>query len=255
MPALFIGHGSPMNALDENNFTREWVKLAQAIPRPKAILCISAHWYADSATAITSALQLETIHDFHGFPQALFAVNYSPKGDISLCKHIVELVSKVTIELNPNYGIDHGAWSVLKHMYPDADIPVLQLSIDSTKTPRWHYELAQQLKPLREEGVLVIASGNIVHNLRMLDWHNPDSGYVWAQTASTKIKNLIIEEKYFELFDYTALGNDVMMAIPTPEHFLPLLYTLGLKEANDEVVFLNNKLVMGALSMTSLKIG
>ena len=253
MPALFIGHGSPMNAIEENHFTRRWLKLATDIPRPTAILCISAHWYESAPVAITSAPKLKTIHDFYGFPEELFAVNYTPDGDPALCSRIAELVPGLT--LNPTYGIDHGAWSILIRMYPHADIKVLQLSLDSSKSPQWHFDCAQKLSALRDEGVLIIGSGNIVHNLRLLDWYHPQSGHSWVHHASTRIKELILAEDYAQLCNYPALGAEVMQAIPTPEHFLPLLYILGLKTKEDKISFFNDELVMGSLSMTGVQVG
>lgn len=255
MPALFIGHGSPMNALESNRFTQKWGELAAEIPRPIAILCISAHWYINSPTAITAAAKLNTIHDFYGFPQALFDVDYSPLGDVQLCERIVGLIEKPKIQLNTEYGIDHGAWSILKQMYPRADVPVLQLSIDSSKSPEWHYALGQQLSILRNEGILIIASGNIIHNLHLIDWYHPNHGFKWAVRASDKIKQLILQRKDTELFSYDSLGDEVKLAIPSPEHFLPLLYLLGLRDENDGLEFFNDELIMGSLSMTSIKIG
>lgn len=255
MPVLFIGHGSPMNAIEKNTFTKEWVKIANSIPRPKAILCISAHWHKNSPTEITASEKLHTIHDFHGFPKQLFEVNYSPLGNETLCQQISQKVSATEIKLNHEYGIDHGAWSILMHMFPKADISVLQLSIDKDKNPQWHYELGKELKFLRNEDVLIIGSGNIVHNLSLLDWQYTKSGYEWANSASEKLKKLIFKNDIHKLTDYTKLGAEVNLAIPSPEHFLPLLYVLGMKEHEDNIIMFNDELVMGSLSMTSLRIG
>ena len=254
MPVLFIGHGSPMNAIEANKFTSEWVKLAAELPKPKAVLCISAHWHSNHMTEITASEKLATIYDFGGFPAKLHETEYTPPGDSNLCRHIVRMVNLTPIRLNYSYGIDHGCWSILKHMYPDAKTKVLQLSIDSSKSPQWHFNLGAQLKELRKEGVLVLGSGNIVHNLRHLDWNNQARGYEWAETASAKIKQLILNLDFSALTDYTKLGEDIVLAIPSPDHYLPLMYILGLMDDDDTISLFNDELIMGSLSMTSLKI-
>ena len=255
MPTLFIGHGSPMNGIENNEFSQCWADLAKNIPVPKAVLVVSAHWYTHG-TFVTAMDFPSTIHDFGGFPQALFDVQYPAPGDAELAAEIPGLVLSTDIGLDHDWGLDHGTWTVVKHMYPDANIPVLQLSIDYTKSPEQHYEIAKEIYALRKKGVLVLGSGNMVHNLRMLSWEMINGGgYDWANEMNDKFKNLIANGDHKPLIDYRNLGADAMLAIPTPEHYLPLIYTLGMREDSEEVSFFNDKAVGGSLTMTSVLVG
>ncbi len=257
MPVLFIGHGSPMNAIEENEFVQGFRNAAKIIPKPNAILCISAHWFTEG-TFITAGENQKTIHDFYGFPKELFNVEYPAKGNPTLAEETKSLLlPNVAIETD-DWGLDHGAWSVLKHMYPNAEIPVIQMSIDYTKPPQYHFELAKKLNALREKGVLILGSGNIVHNLRMIDWKNintVDSGWDWAIEAREKMNNWIQDGNFKALLQYQNQGTAIQYAIPTPDHFLPLIYTLGLKDEKDDLSLFNDHLIGGSLSMTSVKIG
>lgn len=256
MPVLFIGHGSPMNGIENNEFSEYWLKLAGEIQHPEAVLCISAHWLS-RGTAITAMDFPRTIHDFGGFPQALFDVQYPAPGNAQLAKEISTNIKSTHVGLNHDWGLDHGCWSVVKNMYPDADIPVLQLSIDYSKPAAYHYSLAKELVSLRKKGVLILGSGNMVHNLGMIDWRKiavPNFGYDWAieinETFKTKIKNT----DHQALINYQNLGEAAKLAIPTPDHYYPLIYSLALQEKNDSIEFFNDKYVAGSLSMTSVKI-
>jgi 4,5-DOPA dioxygenase extradiol len=255
MPALFLGHGSPMNAIEDNEFVRGFIKTSKELPKPKAILCISAHWET-KGTYLTASPQPKTIHDFGGFPPALYAVQYPAKGSPELALVTQQLITQTNVQLDHDWGLDHGAWSVLKHLYPAADIPVIQMSLDYSQAPHYHYELAKQIASLRNRGILVVGSGNMVHNLRLVDWKrlNENYAYDWATEVSEKMKNLILDNNHTALTHYNQQGKAFALAIPTPEHFLPLLYILALKEKNETVSFFNDKPVAGALSMTSIKI-
>ncbi|WP_316735552.1 4,5-DOPA dioxygenase extradiol [Pedobacter aquatilis] len=255
MPTLFIGHGSPMNGIENNEFSQSWAELATYIPVPKAVLVVSAHWYTHG-TFVTAMDFPSTIHDFGGFPQALFDVQYPASGDVELAAEIPSLIHSTNVNLDHDWGLDHGTWTIIRHMYPKANIPVLQLSIDYTKSPEQHYEIAKEIYALRKKGVLVIGSGNMVHNLRMLSWEMINGGgYDWANEMNDKFKNLIANGDHKPLIDYRNLGSDAMLAIPTPEHYLPLIYTLGLKNDKEEISFFNDKAVGGSLTMTSVLIG
>ncbi len=255
MPLLFVGHGSPMNAIEENEFVKGWRNQAETIfPRPTAILCISAHWET-RGTFVTAMPQPQTIHDFGGFPCELYQVQYPAPGSPELAKEVQQLITGSPVSFDDKWGLDHGCWSVVKHLYPKADIPVVQLSINYLMSPRHHYELARELAILRHKGILIIGSGNIVHNLRMLNWNQPTEGYDWAIEANEKVKSLIQQNDHPSLIDFSSLGKAVNLAIPTSEHFLPLLYILGLKGENESVSFFNDKAVYGSLTMTSVKIG
>ena len=257
MPVLFVGHGSPMNAISENEFVQNWRNLGKSLLRPKAILCISAHWET-KGTFVTAMPKPPTIHDFGGFPKALFDVQYPAPGSPAFANETKRIVSKTTVGLDEKWGLDHGAWSVIKNIYPLADVPVFEMSLDYYQSPQFHYDLAKELSPLRDKGVLIIGSGNIVHNLGMVAWDKvdePEYGYDWAVQANDTIKRLIIANNHKELIHYSSLGKEVKLAIPTPEHFLPLIYALALKEENETVSFFNDKPVMGSLTMTSVKIG
>lgn len=253
MPALFIGHGSPMNGIEDNAFSQRWAAMGKEIPTPQAVLVISAHWLT-RGTAITAMAQPQTIHDFGGFPQALFEVQYPAPGHPKLAEETAALIKKTKVQLDHDWGLDHGSWSVVKNMYPEANIPVLQLSIDYNKSAQYHYDLATELATLRKKGVLIIGSGNMVHNLRILDWNKPDGGYDWADEMNTTFKRLISENNHQALIAFQDLGKAAALSIPTPDHYLPLLYTLGVKDKHDAVSFFNDKTTMGSISMTSVKL-
>jgi len=256
MPALFLGHGSPMNAIDENEFVMGFRNVVKDIPRPNAVLCISAHWETHG-TFVTAMSNPPTIHDFGGFPQELFDVQYPAPGSRALALETQSLITSTNIGLDDKWGLDHGAWSVLVHLFPKADIPVIQLSIDYTRDAEYHYNLAMQLKSLRERGVLIVGSGNMVHNLGMVDWRrlNDSFGFDWALEASDKMKKFILDKNHEKLIQYRSQGKAFDLSIPTPEHFLPLLYTLALQDKNDNISLFNDKAVAGSLTMTSLRIG
>jgi len=254
MPVLFVGHGSPMNAIEQNVFTEGWQAVGREISSPAAILCISAHWET-KGTFVTAMEKPPTIHDFGGFPKALFDVQYPAPGSPEMAKETRYMVKKTSIGLDDTWGLDHGAWSVIKVLYPKANIPVFQMSIDYSRDAGYHYDLAKELASLREKGVLIIGSGNMVHNLRILDWNKPDGGFDWAEEANTKFKKLITSNEHHQLINYHKLGREVELAVPTPEHYLPLLYALALRTENEEVSFFNDKTVMGSISMTSVRIG
>jgi len=256
MPVLFVGHGSPMNGIEDNEFSVRWEQMAKEIPTPAAVLVISAHWFTNG-TRITAMDFPETIHDFGGFPQSLFDVQYPAPGNPGLAQETASLLHSAHVELDHDWGLDHGAWSVVRRMYPEAKIPVLQLSIDYTKPAQYHYDLAKELYSLRKKGVLIIGSGNMVHNLRMISWQNMNNagfGYDWALIMNDKFKQIISSGDYTPLINYESLGAEARLAIPTPEHYLPLLYSLGLKGSKDEISFFNDKAVAGSLTMTSVKI-
>jgi len=252
MPVLFVGHGNPMNAIELNAFHQSWVKLGQTLPRPKAVLCISAHWETDGV-AVTAAPRPETIHDFYGFPRALFEVQYPAPGDPVLAQRTAELLTGYDVRLDAERGLDHGAWSVLAPMYPEADVPVVQLSLDSRKPGQFHYTLGKALAPLRDEGVLILASGNIVHNLRLLNYRDPTPP-AWAQEADEEIRRRIEAHDHDALVDYATLGTAARQGIPTNEHYLPLLYALALQADEDALHFFNTA-VWGSISMTSVVLG
>lgn len=257
MPVLFVGHGSPMNAIEENDFVASWKKLRNSIPRPNAILCISAHWETNG-TQITAMERPQTIHDFGGFPPELYQVQYPAPGSPELAKSIREHIESVPVGLDQRWGLDHGSWSVIKWIYPEADIPVLEMSLDYNRAAKYHYDLAKELAFLRRKGVLVVGSGNMVHNLRMVAWNKMNEkgyGFDWAIEANETFKKLITAHRHAELTDYQKLGKEVQLAVPTPDHYLPLLYILALQEENDAVTFFNDEALMGSLTMTSVKFG
>lgn len=257
LPVLFMGHGSPMNGIQDNEFSRGWAKMGQEITKPKAVLVISAHWLT-RGTHVTAMENPKTIHDFGGFPQELFDVQYPAKGSPQLAEETVKLITSTNVGLDHDWGLDHGTWSVIRHMYPDADIPVLQFSIDYNKPPQYHYDLAKELAALRKKGVLIIGSGNMVHNLRMVDWrklNEPEYGFDWAIEMNAVFKEKIANGDHQSLIDYENLNKAAKLAIPTPDHYYPLLYNLGLQDKNDAISFFNDRLVGGSLNMTSVKIG
>jgi 4,5-DOPA dioxygenase extradiol len=254
MPVLFLGHGSPMNAIEDNPFSRGWQEVGRGLPRPSAILCISAHWET-RGTFVTGMDKPRTIHDFGGFPQALFDVQYPAPGSPELAASTQQAITSAHVGVDHAWGLDHGAWSVIIHLFPKADIAVVQLSLDRTLSPAQHYALAGELASLRKKGVLIIGSGNMVHNLGVIDWHNPTGGYDWAKEASTRMKELIQRGDHGGLVNYSTQGKAFQLSIPTPEHYLPLLYTLALKEEADPLSLFNDQLMMGSIAMTSLRIG
>jgi len=255
MPVLFIGHGSPMNGIEDNEFSTQWAAIAKDIPQPAAVLVVSAHWFT-KGTHITAMDFPQTIHDFGGFPQELFDVAYPAPGNPALAAETAQLVHSTVVGLDHDWGLDHGAWTVVRHMYPEASIPVLQLSIDYTKDARYHYELAGELYQLRKKGVLILGSGNMVHNLRMISWPMMNGGgYDWALQINDKFKELILNNDHRPLMNYQSLGKEAMLAIPTPEHYLPLMYTLGLKQEKEPISLFNDKAIGGSLTMTSVRIG
>jgi 4,5-DOPA dioxygenase extradiol len=256
MPILFIGHGSPMNAIENNEYTEGWRSIATTIPKPEIILCISAHWETPG-THVTSMEKPRTIHDFGGFPPRLYEIQYPAPGSPGMAAETKRIIRQADVGLDHQWGLDHGCWSVVKHMYPEADIPVLQMSLDFRKPPEYHYELGKELAPLRSKGVLIIGSGNIVHNLGMVAWDKMDKaeyGFDWAVEANEKMKRFILSDDHKSLIDYKTQGHSFSLAIPTPEHFLPLLYILALKNKGENVAIFNDKAVMGSLTMTSIKI-
>jgi 4,5-DOPA dioxygenase extradiol len=257
MPLLFLGHGSPMNAIEDNQFVRGFKEITKTLPTPKAIICISAHWYTKGIQIMASPIP-KTIYDFGGFPEELYQVKYPVKGDVNLAKEVQSILKPTTSNLSEDWGLDHGAWSVLIHLFPEANIPVIQLSIDYTMSASEHYELAKSLKSFRDKGILIIGSGNIVHNLGLVDWpnmHKDNHGFDWAIEAREKINQAILENNMEPLLNYNKQGKAFQNAIPTPDHYLPLIYALALQNKEDKKMFFNDKLVAGSLSMTSLKIG
>lgn len=257
MPVLFIGHGSPMNGIEDNEFSRSWSKYGKEIPQPKAVLVVSAHWLTNG-TYVTAMNNPKTIHDFGGFPKELFDVQYPAKGSLEVAQDTQKIITSTNVHLDHDWGLDHGTWTVVRHMYPNADIPVLQLSIDYNKPATYHYNLAKELLQLRRKGVLIIGSGNMVHNLRMVAWDklNVDNyGFDWAQEMNSIFKEKISKGDHQALIEYEKLNKAALMAIPTPDHYYPMLYALALQTSNDKVEFFNDKSVGGSLTMTSVKIG
>lgn len=261
MPVLFVGHGSPMNAIEDNEFSTRWRKMGKEIPTPKAVLIVSAHWLT-RGTHITAMQQPKTIHDFGGFPKELHEVQYPAPGDPELAKFTSSLFKSTNVGLDHDWGLDHGAWSVAIQMFPEANIPMLQLSIDYHKGPSYHYELAKELAALRKKGVLILASGNMVHNLGMMKVpgnnfsnFNQEFGYDWAFEMNTIFKDKIANKDHQPLLKYESLHKDAKLAIPTPDHYYPLLYALALQDDKDGISFFNDKVVAGAFTMTSVKIG
>lgn len=257
MPVLFVGHGSPMNAIETNRFSLEMQAMGKQLPKPKAILMVSAHWET-KGTFVTAQEMPPTIHDFGGFPKALFDAQYPAPGSKWLAEETQKEITTATVHMSDTWGFDHGCWSVTKNMYPAADIPIVQLSLDYTQPASYHYALGKQLANLRNKGVLIIGSGNMVHNLRMVQLKSADFnetfGFDWAIQANTTLKQLIQNNDHAALADYKSLGKEIQLAVPTPEHYLPLLYALSLRTSNDEIMFFNDVPVGGSISMTSLLI-
>jgi len=257
MPVLFLGHGSPMNAIEENEFVQGFRNIGSEIEKPKAILVISAHWET-RGTFVTAMENPATIHDFGGFPQALFDVQYPAPGSPELADAVKETIKSKEVHLDDKWGLDHGSWSVVKHLYPNADVPIIQMSIDYSMSPAQHYALAKELAGLRKKGVLIIGSGNNVHNLRMGSWQHLNTvGYAfdWAKEANEKMKEYIMDRNHQPLIDFHKQGRAFELAIPTPEHYLPMIYALALQDKNEDLLIFNDEAIAGALTMTSLKIG
>jgi 4,5-DOPA dioxygenase extradiol len=252
MPVVFAGHGSPMNAIEDNEYSRAWEALGKALPKPKAILCISAHWETPG-TLLTAMDRPRTIHDFGGFPRQLYEIEYPAPGSPALCSLVQSLVTRNSVNLDLRWGLDHGTWSVLRRMFPQADIPVVQLSLDRTQAPEFHYALGNELAALRKRGVLVIGSGNIVHNLGMAVYE--EGAYDWAVEFDQTVKQLILAGNHAPLIHYSELGRAARLSIPTNEHYLPLLYVLATQEQGEEVRWFNERVTMGSVSMRGLRIG
>ena len=256
MPAFFIGHGSPMNAIEDNEFVQQFKKLGEDIPTPQAIICVSAHWLTQG-TKVTAMPNPRTIHDFGGFPRPLFEVQYPAPGNPELAKTTQEILRPFEVELDEHWGLDHGSWTVLRHIYPEANIPVIELSIDYRQPLSFHFDLAKRLASLRHQGVLIIGSGNIVHNLRYVDFkyiNHLDHGYDWAFSIREKVNERILEGNFQDLINVQQLGKDFTMAVPSYDHYLPLIYSLALKDEQDEIELFNDYVIGGSLSMTSVKI-
>lgn len=255
MPALFLGHGNPMHALADDAYTQAWAKLGQQLPQPQAIVAISAHWYI-SGTVVTSNPRPRTIHDFGNFPPELFAVEYPAPGHPELAHQIQQMLAPIPVALDEQWGFDHGTWSVLKHVFPEANIPVIQLSLNASKPPAYHYEIGQRLKPLREQGILILGSGNIIHNLKTYTWHRPDTpAFDWAVRFEAYIQNALIQGDDTAVINYEHFGPDATLAVPTPEHYLPLLYVLGCRQNEEPVSFPVVGNEGGSVSMLSVQIG
>lgn len=255
MPAIFFGHGNPMNALNRNAYSEAWASIGGSIPCPKAVLAISAHWYI-AGCAVTANRYPPTIHDFGGFPQELYQVSYNAPGSPELCLRVKDLLTPIFVGLDESWGLDHGTWSVLSHVFPAADIPVVQFSIDRTKAPTFHYEIGKRLAPLREEGVLIVGSGNIVHNLSAYAWAKPGvKPFDWASRFEKTVQELLLEGEDSELVAYERLGPDSALAVPTPDHYLPLLYVIGLRGKNEYTSFPVQGIDGGSISMLAVQVG
>ena len=255
LPAIFFGHGNPLNALLENDYTRRWAAIGASLLQPKAILCVSAHWYLPK-TAVTAMLEPRTIHDFGGFPKELYQVQYPASGSRELAMRVRDLLAPIPVELDQSWGLDHGTWSVLCHVFPKADVPVVQLSIDETREPEFHYEVGKLLAPLRDEGVLIIGSGNIVHNLHTYAWGKHEvEPFDWAVRFETTARELLLKGEDGPLVKYETLGRDALLSAPTPEHYLPLLYVMALRRAGEAVSFPVDGFDGGSISMLTIQLG
>lgn len=255
MPALFVGHGNPLNAIEDNEYGRAWAALAASLPRPRAVLCVSAHWCLP-ATAVTAVTQPRTIHDFGGFPHKLYQVQYPAPGAPELAARVAGLLASVPVRLDQDWGLDHGSWSVLVHMYPQADIPVIQLGIDETRDARWHFDLARRLASLRDEGVLILGSGNLVHNLHTYAWGRHEAEpFDWAVRFETRARELLMARDFEPLVSYESLGRDALLSAPTPEHYLPLLYVLAQYQNSESIGFPVEGFDGGSVSMLAVQLG
>ena len=256
-PVFFIGHGSPMNGIEQNIFSKKWQEIGKTIDLPCAVLVVSAHWLT-TGTLVTAMSEPKTIHDFGGFPKELFNVQYPAPGSPFFAEETAKLVTSTNVGLDHDWGLDHGTWTVVRHMFPDANVPVLQLSIDYNKPAAYHYNLAKELYELRKRGVMVIGSGNMIHNLRMIDWNNmaePGFGFDWAKSLNETFKKKILSKDHKDLIEYERLGEAARLAIPTPDHYYPMLYALALMNNTDDVSIFNDEYVGGSLSMTSFRLG
>jgi 4,5-DOPA dioxygenase extradiol len=254
MPAVFVGHGNPVNVIRRNRWTQGWSAQGVELPRPRAILTVSAHWYLPG-TMVTAMAHPRTIHDFGGFPQELYEIKYPAPGDPALVERVRDLLAPIPVERDEKWGLDHGAWSVLHHIFPRADIPVVQLSIDRTKPPSFHYEIGKMLAPLRDDGVLLMGSGNLVHNLGAYEWDRPDiEAFEWALRFEKKTRALLQAGEDIELIDYPKMGPDATLAIPTPDHYLPLLYVIGSRKKGERVSFPVEGFDGGSMSMLAVQI-
>jgi 4,5-DOPA dioxygenase extradiol len=255
MPAIFIGHGNPMNAISKNIFTESWASIGKSIPRPRAVLSVSAHWYVPYC-AVTTQSAPKTIHDFGGFPSKLYEVNYPAPGSPDLAIQVQQLLSPVSVILDESWGLDHGTWSVLTHIFPDADIPVVQLSIDERQPPAFHYELGKRLEALRKEGVLILGSGNLVHNLHSYAWGQGSvQPFDWAIRFESRIRQLLSSGNDEQIIEYQKLGHDARLAVPTPDHYLPMLYVIGLRSEQDKISFPVEGVDGGSISMLAIQVG
>jgi 4,5-DOPA dioxygenase extradiol len=255
MPTIFFGHGNPMNAVSKNVYTDGWASIGKSIFRPRAVLAVSAHWYVP-ACAVTAGLAPRTIHDFGGFPEELYRVEYPAPGSPDLARRVKDLLAPVSVGLDDSWGLDHGTWSVLRHVFPSADIPIVQLSIDERQPPQFHYEIGKRLAPLREEGVLVIGSGNIVHNLHTYAWSNQKAHpFDWALRFEKHARELLLKGDDTPLIAYEKLGRDATLSIPTPDHYLPFLYVIGLRTEGEKLSFPIEGIDGGSVSMLAVQIG
>lgn len=255
LPALFFGHGNPMNAVQRNVYTEAWSAIGTSLPRPKAILSISAHWFIPQ-TGVTVSTAPRTIHDFGGFPRELYQVKYPAPGDPELARRVQKLLAPLPVQLDESWGLDHGTWSVLCHVYPQADVPIVQLSIDETQPPAFHYEIGRRLAPLRDENVLIVASGNLVHNLHAYAWgRHPADPFDWAVRFETQVREMLLAGEHKPLIDYEKLGRDAMLSIPTPDHYLPLLYAVATRQNGEPIAFPVEGVDGGSISMLSVQVG
>lgn len=255
MPAIFFGHGNPMNALTRNAWTEGWAAIGASLPRPRAVVCISAHWYLP-ATLVTAQPAPRTIHDFGGFPRELYEVKYPAPGSPALARRVQELLAPVAVGADTRWGLDHGTWSVLCHVFPDADVPIVQLSIDETQAPTFHYEMGQRLAPLRDEGILVVGSGNLVHNLHAYAWgRHPVEPLDWAVRFDARARELLAANEHAPLINYESLGRDATLSAPTPDHYLPLLYVVATRRDGDDITFPVEGFDGGSISMLTIRVG
>lgn len=255
IPAIFVGHGNPMNIIRRSRWTESWIALGGTLPQPRAILAVSAHWYVP-ATMVTAMPHPRTIHDFSGFPQELYQIRYPAPGEPVLAEKVRDVLAPIPVELDQRWGLDHGTWSLLYHMFPEADIPVVQLSIDRTQPPIFHYEIGKLLAPLRDEGILLLGSGNLVHNLQTYQWDRPDAAaFDWASRFEDKVRDLLLARKDTHLIDYPSMGSETNLAVPTPDHYLPLLYVLGSRRQGENVSFPVEGFDGGSMSMLAIQIG
>lgn len=254
LPAIFFGHGSPMNTLEDNRYTQAWRRIGRSLPHPRAILAVSAHWYG-RGIAVTAMDSPATIHDFHGFPPELYDVRYRAPGSPALAARVRDLLRPLDVEMNDSWGLDHGTWSVLAHAFPEAEVAVVQLSIDSTQPPRFHYELGRRLAPLRDEGILIVGSGNVVHNLRAAKWGAGSAPYEWAVRFERAVEDHLARRDHGPLVEYQSLDPEARLSVPTPEHYLPLLYIIGLQQDNESATVLLDGIEMGSMSMLTVAVG